>query len=361
MATYKVVDADQLNADMTIVADSIRTKGGTTGALAWPYGYKTAVEAIQAGGGGGGGGSEEEWIGDGNTHIWIHLEEGRTSPMLGCCPNGTVTVDWGDGTTPDVLTGTSVTSLKWTPTHHYAAAGDYVITLTVDGTMGFYGSITSNQYSGILRYSSSGDVRNYCYRNAVQKIECGRSVTSIGNYAFRDCHRFANIKITDNATSIGNYAFYNCYSLASIMIPNGVASIGSNTFQTCYSLASITIPNSVTKIGSTTFQNCYSLASVTIPNSMTSIDGNLFRYCYGLANITIPNSVKSIGSGAFQDCYGLGRIRFESATPPTVANSNAFSGVPTDCVISVPVGSLAAYTSATNYPSSSTYTYIEED
>ena len=50
MATYKVVDADQLNADMTSVADSIRTKGGTTEALAWPDGYKTAIEEIQTGG-----------------------------------------------------------------------------------------------------------------------------------------------------------------------------------------------------------------------------------------------------------------------------------------------------------------------
>ena len=50
MATYKVVDADQLNADMTSVADSIRTKGGTTEALAWPDGYKTAIDSIPAGG-----------------------------------------------------------------------------------------------------------------------------------------------------------------------------------------------------------------------------------------------------------------------------------------------------------------------
>ena len=51
MATYKVVDAEQLNADMTSVADSIRTKGGTTDALAWPDGYKTAIDSIPTGGG----------------------------------------------------------------------------------------------------------------------------------------------------------------------------------------------------------------------------------------------------------------------------------------------------------------------
>jgi hypothetical protein len=192
-----------------------------------------------------GGGSEEEWIGDGNTHVWIHLEEGRTSPMLGVCPDGTVTVDWGDGTTPNTLTGTDTTVVAWTPTHNYASTGDYIITLTVDGRMGFYGSSSSDQYSGILRHSAWGDTRNYCYQNAVQKIEVG-----------------------DSVTSIGNYAFYNCYSLA--------------------------------------------------------------------------------------------KLCFNSTTPPTVSSSKAFAGIPTDCIISVPVGSLAAYTAATNYPSASTYTYVEE-
>ena len=56
MATYKVVDAEQLNADMTSVADSIRTKGGTTDALAWPDGYKTAIDSIPS------GGAKETWV-----------------------------------------------------------------------------------------------------------------------------------------------------------------------------------------------------------------------------------------------------------------------------------------------------------
>lgn len=50
MATYKVVDADQLDADMSGVADSIRAKCGTTEQLAWPNGYKAAIAAIQGGG-----------------------------------------------------------------------------------------------------------------------------------------------------------------------------------------------------------------------------------------------------------------------------------------------------------------------
>lgn len=49
MANYKLVDADQLDADMTAVAESIRTKGGTTEQLPWPDGFKAAVEAIPTG------------------------------------------------------------------------------------------------------------------------------------------------------------------------------------------------------------------------------------------------------------------------------------------------------------------------
>lgn len=46
MAVYKVVDTEQLESEMTEIANTIRTKGGTTEKLAWPEGYKAAVAAI---------------------------------------------------------------------------------------------------------------------------------------------------------------------------------------------------------------------------------------------------------------------------------------------------------------------------
>lgn len=47
MSTY-LVDS----ADLTAVADAIRTKGGTAASLAFPAGFVDAVEAIETGGGG---------------------------------------------------------------------------------------------------------------------------------------------------------------------------------------------------------------------------------------------------------------------------------------------------------------------
>ena len=150
---------------------------------------------------------------DGTTRIYIHLEDGRTSPMLGVCPNGTVTVDWGDGTEPDVLTGTNTGAVNWTPNHEYAKPGDYAIRLAVEGEVKLSGMRSSDQYSYILRHAPGSDRRNTVYRSAIQRIEIGNGVTSIGNTAFYDCYSLASIVIPDSVTSIGNNAFSNCYGV----------------------------------------------------------------------------------------------------------------------------------------------------
>lgn len=49
MAVDKLVDSSQLDADLTSVANAIRAKGGTSAQLAFPAGFVSAVEAIEAG------------------------------------------------------------------------------------------------------------------------------------------------------------------------------------------------------------------------------------------------------------------------------------------------------------------------
>ena len=369
--------------DLTKVASAIREKGGTSDSLVYPDGFVTAIQAIQTGGGTTPGSPGDitfydydgtivtswtleelatktalpdypshegltcqgwNWsladlkttnrkmnVGaiyitdDGKTRIYIRLEEGRTSPMLGVCPNGTVTVDWGDETTPDTLTGTSTTAVKWTPNHAYAAPGEYVIKLTVDGTMGFYGDLGSG--GAILRYSSGSDNRNSVYRNSVQKIEIGNGVTSIKQNAF-------------NA----------CYSLISITIPNSITSIEESTFNTCSSLSSITIPNSVTSIGASAFNGCYSLSPITIPNSVTSILQQAFSRCFSLSSITIPDSVTSIASSVFYTCSSVAFYDFSNHTSvPTLSNTNAFKNIAVDCQIRIPASLVDTWKAATNW------------
>ena len=39
----------------------------------------------------------------------------------------------------------------------------------------------------------------------------------------------------------------------------------------------------------------------------------------------------------------------KSTTPPALSNTSAFDGIPDDCIIYVPQGSLEAYQTATNW------------
>lgn len=400
--------------DLTKVASAIRQKGGTSDPLVYPDGFVTAIQALQTGGSATPGAPGDitfydydgtivtswtlaelatktalpdypshdglvcqgwNWsladlkttnrkmnVGamyitdDGKTRIYIRLKEGRTSPMLGVCPNGTVTVDWGDGTTPDTLTGTDTSTVQWTPNHAYAAPGEYVIKLTVDGTMGLNSDSEDESYSSILRYSSGPDTRNSVYQNSVQKIELGNGITGIGNQAFRNCRSLASITIPSGVTSIGGSAFYNCRSLASITIPDGVTSIGRQTFYYCYSLESITIPDGVTDIGNYAFANCESLASITIPNGVTTIKSSAFANCESLASITIPNGVTSIKTYAFYYCGGIAFYDFSNHTSvPALSSTTAFEEIAADCQIRVPAALVDTWKAATNWSTYASY------
>ena len=258
---------------------------------------------------------------DGKTRLYIKIAaNGRMNVPLyfsQTVANG-VTIDWGDGSTTQTLTGTG----NKNTTHTYASIGDYIITLKVT-------SGTLDLGNGNSAYSVMGSTTNngkvYC--NMLQRAEIGSSVTSIGNSAFKNCSSLSSIVIPSGVTSIENSAFQNCYSLSSIVIPSNVTSIGNSTFNGCYSLSSIVIPSNVTSIGNTAFNGCYSLSSIVIPSNVTSIGNSTFSYCTGMS---------------YYDFRA-------SQSVPTLSNTNAFNNIPSDCKIVVPDSLYSSWTTATNW------------
>jgi len=278
----------------------------------------------------------------GATEIDVVMPEGRLSPILTIAVNGTVSVDWGDGTTSDTVTGSSLTTRLEVGPHTYASAGSYTINI-LETTGSEYSFYCTNGYL-LLRKNTTAN-ENVVYANCIKNIRLGNGikqiassaftscyslasitipsdVTSINSTAFSYCYSLTSITIPSDVTSIGNSAFSYCYSLASITIPSGVTSIGSNAFYSCCSLASLTIPSDVTSIGSSAFYSCCSLASLTIPSGVTSISNSAFYCCYSLTSITIPSSVKNIDNYAFYYCYSLTSITIPSTV--TSIGSSAF-------------------------------------
>ena len=203
---------------------------------------------------------------------------------------------------------------------------------------------------GTLTISGTGEM-NYYYTpwranySRIKKVILKNGVTSIGDYAFRDCSNMTSVTIPKGVKSIGSRAFYNCSSLTSVTIPNSVTSIGREAFEWCSSLASVTIPNSVTSIGYDAFSGCNNLKEVyitdiaawckitfeslgsnpldnagnlyvngilvtdlVIPNNVTSIGGYAFYGGSSLTSVMIPDAVTSIGYDAFSGCNNLKEV-----------------------------------------------------
>ena len=316
---------------------------------------------------GGGGGSDMPVIGDGKTYLYITIAaEGRMDVPLyfqQTVANG-VTIDWGDGSAPQTLSGTGEVNT----THKYAAIGDYVISLNpAEGCTLVLGRDHSS-YS--VMGSTGNNGRIYC--NMLTAVEIGKGVERTGTSAFGKCYSLESIVISEGVTNINNTAFNSCYSLKSIVIPESVKSIGSDVFNSCYSLKSIVIPEGVTFINTSAFYGCCSLESIVIPESVTEFRNAIFSGCYSLKSIVIPESVKSIGSNvfynchslasvvipesvtsidgyAFQNCYGAAFYDFSNCMSVPSLGYGAFSNIPSDCKIIVPDALYDEWIAATNW------------
>ncbi len=150
----------------------------------------------------------------------------------------------------------------------------------------------SNEYTGSVTIPSTVTYNGTTY-----------SVTSIGDWAFRDCSSLTSVTIPNSVTSIGGWAFNECSNLIQPIYNSHVFAYMPTSYSGTY-----TIPSGIESIAGGAFAGCSSLTSINIPNTVTSIGEGAFSGCSGLTSVTIPNSVTSIGDWAFYGCSGLKSI-----------------------------------------------------
>lgn len=219
--------------------------------------------------------------------------------------------------------------------------------VVVDGTYGDNLTWTLNTKDSTLVISGTGPMTNYSsrapwsdYKSYIKYVTLPDGLTSIGNYAFKDCSALTSVTIPNSVWSIGVRAFWGCDGLTSVTIGNSVTSIGDNAFYFCSSLTSVTLGNSVTSIGSSAFYYCTGLTSITIPNSVTSIGDDAFSNCYSLTSVTLGKNLTSIGDKAFHYCYKIQEVTSYASTPPAATSCDLDQTV---CTLYVPAEYIDTY------------------
>lgn len=310
---------------------------------------------------------------DGKTRLYIEIVKPYTDISVGTYVNGTITIDFGDGSSEETVTGTSISTIIRTA-HTYSAEGEYTIAISVvNGQFSFGGSSTTSG-SRLVEISDITEISTYttaAIHALLKRVEMGSSVI-LGNYAFARCGGLKSISIPAGM-SFGTHTFYNCNQLSFVALPSGIASVTTNMFYECRSLGAVSIPVSVTSIGgygfynrnnsdepitlpytvdtlsSYSFYNHENIRTFKIPAGIATIPASSFYGCKSLVNLTIPESVTTINANAFSGCYGMAEYHFLPTTPPTLANTNAFTNIESWCVFYIPAESLSAYQEANNW------------
>jgi len=379
---------DEFLAMVNMPPNPDRTSEGLT-AQGWNWTYSEAKQYVKAYG--------SLVIGQlyttisGKTEIYISLgaQTSRRSPYLGLAVNGTAKINWGDGSSETTVTGTSLSTVLKRMHTYSGAVKKFKITVEVtSGSAAIVG--TTTMYSQLL----SGNVNaepsvNTYYRNCITEIRLGENM-GVANYGFKQCFSLETISVSKSTAWLGSSevfrncrelkciialaatrllgtsTFYYCQSLKVVSIPQRVSvALNSSAFGYCYAMQEFNVPKTVTSLGSSAFSYSLGLQKVTLPEGITTIGSSAFSNCYSLPNITIPSTVTTINSNAFNNCYGLCEYHFKPTTPPTLANTNAFTNINTNCKMYVPYSDdhsiLAAYQAAENWSTYSSYMVEEEE
>lgn len=289
--------------------------------------------------------------------------------------DSTLTIYWGNGSSTAYTNKGNFTAAKY-----YAAAGSYGVRMAItsgSGTYNFgYGTTGNkfdvyNQIDRIWLSNSITSIRDYAFQNHTSlRYIVGNSVTSIGSYAF---YGAVNLKIAAlcNATTINTYAFYQCTRLLCATFPYATT-IGDQAFRLCSRMETIYAPlatsvgqyalyvcsaltsarlDAITTLMDYCLGNTYQLHSIYL-DSCTTVNAQAFQGS-GVGVIYLPNtSLSVIRASAFAYASRLRKVYLEATTPPTLVDSNAFTGTFgnfTGQTITVPSASVTTYQGATNW------------
>ena len=204
--------------------------------------------------------------------------------------------------------------------------------------------------------------------SSLSTITIPRAVTTIGDKAFAGCSRLSDVIISDRTTALalgsnGSSALFADCPLDSVYIGgkityNTTSSKGYSPFYRNTSLRTVVITDREEQIYNNEFYGCTNLQNVTIGNGVRSIGNYAFSGCSSLAGFSFGSSMENIGNEAFSDCINLTSLTSYAVVPPTCGTQALDDINKWNCILKVPVGSLASYMAADQWKE---FFFIEEN
>lgn len=166
-----------------------------------------------------------------------------------------------------------------------------------------------------LNITGSGGMNDYpqfvenpppWYGKTYTKINIGSAITRVGDYAFYDNNKLAQVTGGKGLVDIGNGAFDSTKWQADL--PTGkVIYVGyvAYTYKGAMPANTALVLSSKTKgIATSAFYGKTGLTRVTIPMGVTHIGPSAFMNCTALKKVALPKSVISVGKAAFGYYFG---------------------------------------------------------
>ena len=151
----------------------------------------------------------------------------------------------------------------------------------------------------------------------MKELTIGEQVWKINKDAFKDCHNLRKLNYNATSCDVEPTHIWNYVSSPFPMNEDEIDNVPREIIQ---------------------------LEEVTFGNNVIRIPASLLVGQKKLKTIELPASLRTIESGAFRDCTGLRSVCCRFDNPNISFNIyNSFYGIPDDCVLYVPCGTLISF------------------
>lgn len=257
--------------------------------------------------------------------------------------SGSIIVDWGDGTSPEIFSATGQNSVLELA-HEYFPSSSSGSELTKNPIISIFPAKGTEVQLGSNKDTNMFPSETGVYPSITQAqlvaVEIGSGV-KLSSYCFSNCASLQSVLLPASVGPLPGNVFRNCISLRAILIQKEHFGDSSRLYQFsgCSGMKTLVLCPDIDRIRNGAFQNCVGIENIVIPGSVVDKLGNLAFSCNEsstpcLRNLGICNGVTKIPMSAF--AYIIKSVVSIKLPESIVAiEADAFNGITSQSTLGV--------------------------